>query len=146
VDRPAKRRRLFQSGTVQPVSSETGGASVIRAVSEAEAWLGDEQTILHLRDGAVEASELPRGITPDICERPGTVRGIAPAQDGVLWIGAGRSGALRLTPSRFYIYPGENVGSEPCSIASRVRTGAGGSAYLFFESTREIVYLGPGTS
>jgi hypothetical protein len=145
VDFPAKRRRLFQSGTVHPVSSETGGARVIRAVSDAEAWLGGGQTILHLTDGAVEASELPRRITPDICEGPGTVRGIAPAPDGALWIGAGRSGALRLTPCRFYVYPGENVGSEPCSMASRVRTGAGGSACLFFESTGKIVFLGPGT-
>jgi hypothetical protein len=135
----------FQSGTVQPVSSETGGARVIRAVSDAEAWLGGGQTILHLTDGAVEASELPRGITPDICERPGTVRGLAPTQDGALWIGAGRSGGLRLTASRFFVYPGEDVGSEPCSIASRVRRGPEGSAYLFFESTGEIVYLGPGT-
>jgi hypothetical protein len=117
-----------------------------QSVSEFEAWLGGEQTILHLRDSAVEASKLPRGITPDICERPGTVRGIAPAQDGALRIGAGRSGALRLTASRFFVCPGEDVGSDPCSMASRVRPGPGGSAYLFFESAGKIIYLGSGTT
>jgi hypothetical protein len=133
----------FQSGTLQPVSSETDGANVIRAVSETEAWLGSKQAILRLTDGSMDASELPRDITPDICEGPGAVRGIAPAQDGALWIGAGRSPPPDSTSIRAKTWAASPVRLRAASGRAR---GGGGSAYLFFESTCEIVFLGPGTS